>query len=161
VSQPADQDSLRIGTQEREDAIRVLGEHFAAGRLPMDEYEQRVSGAIDSQNRGQLRTLFDDLPAPYPPFMAPPPAPLVAVPMYPASYPLPVMYSDKSRVAAGVLQLVFPFGVGRFYTGHTGMAVAQLITALFFVGIVWSFIDGIILLTSGGTDAEGRRLRDA
>ena len=75
--------------------------------------------------------------------------------------PYQVVYSDKNRIAAGVLQIVLPFGVGRFYTGHTGIAVAQLLTSLFFVGIIWSFVDGIILLASGGTDAQGRRLRDS
>ena len=40
-----------------------------------------------------------------------------------------VPLSDKSKVAAGVLQLFLGgFGVGRFYTGHVGIAIAQLLT---------------------------------
>ena len=152
-------DGLRIGTREREDSIRMLGEHFAEGRLPMEEYEQRVDGAVQAQTRGQLRALFTDLPAPYPPFMAPPPMPVVYVPAAPVPYHSG--YSDKNKVAAGLLQILLPFGAGRFYTGHTGIAIAQLITAFFFVGVIWSVIDGIILLTSGGSDSYGRRLRDS
>jgi TM2 domain-containing membrane protein YozV len=163
VSEPVDRDALRIGTQELEDAIQALGDHFAAGRLPTDEYEQRVTGVLEAQTRGQLRQFFDDLPAPHPRFMTPlrtpPPAPLPLVPV--PAYP-PVMhtgYSDKSRVAAGLLQILLPFGIGRFYTGHIGIAVAQLLTVFVGVGVIWSMIDGVILLTAGGTDSYGRPLR--
>lgn len=66
-------------------------------------------------------------------------------------------YSDKSKVAAGLLQLFLNLGIGRFYTGHTGMAVAQLLTC---GGCgIWSLIDGIILLTGDATDVHGRPLR--
>ncbi|HEX8867380.1 MAG TPA: TM2 domain-containing protein, partial [Lentzea sp.] len=70
-----------------------------------------------------------------------------------------VPYSDKSKVAAGVLQLFLGhFGVGRFYMGDTGIAVAQLLTC---GGCgIWALIDGIMILVNGGTDAQGRKLRD-
>jgi hypothetical protein len=70
-----------------------------------------------------------------------------------------VPLSDKSKVAAGLLQLFLGYlGVGRFYTGHVGIGIAQLLTC---GGCgIWSFIDAIILLVSGGTDAQGRKLRD-
>jgi hypothetical protein len=162
VSESAGLDDVRVGTREREDSVRILGEHFSEGRLQMDEYEHRVDGAVRALTRGELRALFTDLPPPYPPFLAPPPAPppvpVVYVPQAPAPYQHG--YSDKNRLAAGLLQILVPFGAGRFYTGHTGIAVAQLISAFFFVGIVWSFVDGVILLASGGTDVYGRRLRD-
>ncbi|MER5867703.1 TM2 domain-containing protein [Kitasatospora sp. NPDC002040] len=64
----------------------------------------------------------------------------------------------KSKVTAGVLQILLGgFGAGRFYTGHTGMALAQLFTC---GGLgVWALIDGIIFLTSNDrTDAQGRPL---
>ena len=163
-------DALRIGTAEREDAMRVLGEHFAAGRLQIDEYEQRVGAVTTAVTRGDLRALFADLPAPYPPFMAPPmwappppsppPPAYGAVPMYPPHYvPPPVVYSPKSKVAAGLLQILVPFGAGRFYTGHYGIAVAQLLTC---GGLgIWCLIDGIILLVGRDqTDAEGRLLSE-
>lgn len=71
-------------------------------------------------------------------------------------------YSDKSKVAAGVLQLFLGgAGIGRFYTGHTAIAVAQLIVTLvtFGLGAVWGFVDGIVLLASRSTDSRGRPLR--
>jgi hypothetical protein len=152
-------DNLRIGTAEREAAVKILSEHMSAGRLTLSEYEQRMSGALESLTRADLRVLFTDLPDPHPAFMTPP---SVAPPSLPAYYPPsspPDLYSDRNRVVAGVLQIVFPFGVGRFYTGHTKIAVAQLLTSIIAVGVVWSFIDGIILLVTGGTDADGRDLR--
>ncbi|MEV7993271.1 TM2 domain-containing protein [Streptomyces sp. NPDC086077] len=67
-------------------------------------------------------------------------------------------YSDKSKIVAGVLQFVLGcFGVGRFYTGHVGMALGQLFTC---GGLgIWALIDAILLLTGDHTDAQGRVLR--
>jgi len=68
--------------------------------------------------------------------------------------------SDRSRVVAGILQLVLP-GVGRIYLGYAAIGVLQilitLITCLF--GWIWAFIDGILILA--GTpklDGYGRVL---
>ncbi len=161
VSEPVASDELRIGTREREDAVQLLGDHFAEGRLQVDEYEDRVGQAVGARTRGDLRPLFRDLPAPYPAFMVPPVRPVepVLVPVYPQHTALQLVQSDRYRVVAGLLQIVFPFGVGRFYTGHTGIALAQLFTVFIGVGVIWSFIDGIVLLAGGGTDAYGRPLR--
>ena len=66
--------------------------------------------------------------------------------------------SDKSKVTAGILQILLGgLGIGRFYTGHTGMAIGQLVTC---GGCgVWALIDGIIFLTSNDrTDSQGRIL---
>ncbi|MDJ1131913.1 TM2 domain-containing protein [Streptomyces iconiensis] len=68
-------------------------------------------------------------------------------------------YSNKSKIVAGVLQLFLGgLGIGRFYTGHIGMGIAQLLTC---GGLgVWSLIDGIIFLVSDQrTDSDGRILR--
>ncbi|WP_308194690.1 DUF1707 domain-containing protein [Pseudonocardia kujensis] len=73
-----------------------------------------------------------------------------------------VPYSDKSKLAAGLLQLFLGgAGIGRFYTGHTGIAIAQLIVTIvtFGLGAVWGFVDGIVLLAGRSTDAQGRPLR--
>src|SRR5687767_604213 len=80
-----DSDVLSIGNAEREDAVRVLGEHMSEGRLSLEEYEQRSASALEARTRGELKPLFKDLPAPHPAFMAPPPVPFRAAP--PAPYP--------------------------------------------------------------------------
>ncbi|MBB1243020.1 TM2 domain-containing protein [Streptomyces durbertensis] len=68
-------------------------------------------------------------------------------------------YSEKSRIIAGVLQLFLGgLGVGRFYTGHIGIGVAQLLTC---GGLgIWALIDGIMFLVKDdSTDSEGRILK--
>jgi TM2 domain-containing membrane protein YozV len=109
-------------------------------------------------------------PDPYAQPPAYPPAtygqPAAAVPQpYPAIDPATGQpLSDKSKIVAGILQLVLGgFGAGRFYTGHTGMAVAQLLVTLFTCGLggIWGLIDGILILVQGGTDAQGRVLRSS
>ncbi len=70
-------------------------------------------------------------------------------------------YSDKSKLVAGLLQLLIPLGIGRFYIGDTKTGVWQLLVTIFTCGIggLWPFIDGIILLATDSTDVEGRPLR--
>lgn len=71
-------------------------------------------------------------------------------------------YSDKSKVVAGLLQLLLNgFAVGRFYTGHIGLAIAQILVTFLTcgVGVLWPFIDGIVILAGNPTDARGRPLR--
>jgi TM2 domain-containing membrane protein YozV len=68
-------------------------------------------------------------------------------------------YSERYKVIAGVLQLVLPFGVGRFYTGHTGTGVAQLLLSPFGIGVLWAWIDGILMLLGRPIDRDGRPLR--
>jgi TM2 domain-containing membrane protein YozV len=71
-------------------------------------------------------------------------------------------YSDKTRLVAGLLGILLGgFGAGRFYTGHTGMAIGQIAVTWLTCGLggLWPLIDGIMLLAKGGTDADGRVLR--
>lgn len=53
---------LRIGTAEREQAATQLAEHFSAGRLTTDEFDERVRQAYQARTDAELRTLFRDLP---------------------------------------------------------------------------------------------------
>ncbi|HEY3463732.1 MAG TPA: DUF1707 domain-containing protein [Amycolatopsis sp.] len=155
-------DGLRIGTAEREEAARLLADHFGMGRITPDEYETRVTDAYAATTLGDLRPLFRDLPPPHPGFLAPPQMPMpVYAPPPPMPYAQPVPYSYRSKTVAGVLQIVLPFGVGRFYTGQIGLGLLQLFVCVITVGfgMIWPIIDGIVLLANGGLDAEGRPLR--
>lgn len=66
--------------------------------------------------------------------------------------------SDKSRVAAGILNLL-P-GFGRFYLGYAAHGVMQLLTTVFCgVGLIWSWIDGLYILVGGVKyDGYGRAI---
>jgi hypothetical protein len=66
---------LRIGDAERDAAVAALGEHFAAGRIDAQEYEERSSTAWAARSAGALAPLFEDLPAPHPHTPATGPAP--------------------------------------------------------------------------------------
>jgi len=195
--------SIRIGTAEREQAVKALGEHFAQGRLEPAEFEERMTAAYAARTASELDRLFDDLPsagqqpaghpsiaqypiAQYPTAQYPtgqyptgqyptggypgvfPPAPYTGG--HPVAYDPqapygrdPVSgfpYSDRSKVVAGLLQLFLPIGIGRMYAGHPGIGVAQLLLTLFFgIGVIWAFIDGIVILAGRPTDGRGRPLR--
>ena len=114
-------------------------------------------------------------PPPPPPWLPPPPPPAFD----PASG-LP--YSDKSRIAAGLLQLLPGFfraigGVGRLYAGHSGLGAVQLVASILawimliclfwliipiflFLGMwLWVVIDGLVLLAGRPVDGYGLPLR--
>lgn len=75
-------------------------------------------------------------------------------------------YSDKSKVVAGLLQLLGLFGfvgIGRIYLGQVGLGVAQLIVGVVTCtigAIVWGIVDAILILTDKVRDPYGRPLRD-
>src|SRR5690606_32105229 len=54
---------LRASDEERETAVALLNEHTAAGRLTLEEFEQRVSTAYDATLVSDLDGLLADLPA--------------------------------------------------------------------------------------------------
>ena len=78
---------IRIGTAERDAAMKALDAHLEAGRLDVDEYGERSAQASVATTAPELAELFDDLPAPHPvlpgiagpllPVVAPPPTPPV------------------------------------------------------------------------------------
>ncbi len=74
--------------------------------------------------------------------------------------------SEKSKVVAGLLQLLGLFGlvgIGRIYLGYTGLGIAQLVVGLITCGIgaiIWGIIDAVLILTDKVRDPEGRPLRD-
>jgi TM2 domain-containing membrane protein YozV len=74
--------------------------------------------------------------------------------------------SEKSKVVAGLLQLIGLFGlvgIGRIYLGYTGLGVAQLLVGLVTCGIgavVWGIVDAVLIFTDKVRDPEGRPLRE-
>jgi TM2 domain-containing membrane protein YozV len=72
-----------------------------------------------------------------------------------------IPYSDKSKLVAGLLQILIPIGIGRFYIGDNRTGIIQLVVTLVTCGIgaLWPFIDGIIMLATDSKDANGYMLR--
>jgi hypothetical protein len=54
--------ALRIGDAERDAAAADLGEHYAAGRLSLDELNERLDAVFSSKTLGQLIRIMADLP---------------------------------------------------------------------------------------------------
>lgn len=80
--QPADRPAplqRRIGDAERDQAVNHLQEHMAQGRLDRDEFDERLTTALNVKTAADLDPLFSDLPEPRPaglasqsPFTPPP-----------------------------------------------------------------------------------------
>jgi hypothetical protein len=54
--------AFRASDAERDEVVTRLREHAAAGRLDLDELEQRISAAYAARTHGDLATLERDLP---------------------------------------------------------------------------------------------------
>lgn len=111
-------------------------------------------------------------PPPPPPYGGYPPPPQFGAqyggypPPYPGQFgvdPWGRPLSDKSKLVAGLLQIFLgTFGIGRFYLGYNGIAVAQLAVSVLTCGIgaIWPFVDGILILLGKVQDPSGRPLRE-
>jgi hypothetical protein len=53
---------LRIGDAERDTAAADLGEHYVAGRLTLDELNERLGQVFAAKTHGQLWKVMADLP---------------------------------------------------------------------------------------------------
>jgi hypothetical protein len=56
--------ATRIGDADRDSAAAELGEHYAAGRLTLDELHDRLGHVLAARTRGQLLQVMADLPTP-------------------------------------------------------------------------------------------------
>lgn len=80
----------------------------------------------------------------------------------------PPGYSQKSRVAAGILgMLLGAYGMHSFYLGNTSRGLMQLLISILTCGVgaiimqIWGVVDGIKLLDRRiNTDANGVFLKD-
>lgn len=63
-ARPRGPHALRIGDAERDAAATDLGEHYAAGRLTLDELNERLDAVFAARTFGQLSRIMADLPGP-------------------------------------------------------------------------------------------------
>jgi hypothetical protein len=73
-----------------------------------------------------------------------------------------IPYSDKSKIVAGLLQILLPFGIGRYYIGDTKIGVWQTVATVLTCGLahIWVLVDGILMLVHDDTkDVHGYILR--
>lgn len=58
----ASTDDLRVGDSEREAVAAELREHYAQGRLTIEDFQRRLDAALSARTRGDLDRLISDLP---------------------------------------------------------------------------------------------------
>ena len=54
--------AIRVSDAERDQAAAELGEHYQAGRLTLEEFDDRSSRALRARTGSDLVALFTDLP---------------------------------------------------------------------------------------------------
>jgi hypothetical protein len=62
MSTPVSAGGLRVSGADRDQAIARLSEHFQAGRLTTEEFEERSAAALRTRTEHELGVLFTDLP---------------------------------------------------------------------------------------------------
>lgn len=126
---PSRRPELRIGDAERDRVCDVLAEHFQAGRLTAEEFDQRAGSAVNAVTEGDLRRLLADLPEPAP-VSRPVGAPVAGgssaggpVPGGPSAGPsaFDVLFALLGVAAGLSLMLLFSL-VGRNYLGFGFLA---------------------------------------
>lgn len=67
--------TVRVGDADREAMADVLRQHYAAGRLDAQEFEERIERCLMAKTFSDLDGLLDDLPPLQPPAPEPGPPP--------------------------------------------------------------------------------------
>jgi hypothetical protein len=167
-----------------------IGHYGQLGPLTREQLEELIEGGVVAADTYVWRAgMTDWIPAEKVPEFSqvfrrsgvavPPPPPGTPRPVPPQHTPLtsrpavqPSLYStshapvysavqsDKSKMAGGILQLLIP-GIGRIYLGYLAIGVLQLVLTPCGVGLIWSWIDGVVILSGGvKLDGYGRQLNE-
>jgi hypothetical protein len=98
--------AIRASDDDREKALGLLREHWLAGRLTLEEYEERCGEAAGARFLHDLRAALRELPEP-PPLHWPAPS----APSAPASAPHSAAVASLALGVLSLLGLVFSFGL--------------------------------------------------
>jgi hypothetical protein len=142
---------LRVSDAERDAALAELSEHFQAGRLTQEEFDERSGRALSARTGNDLRELFTDLPAPGeptgPPVSAAPKA-AVAPPG-----PAPVAHGGGWPVGRVVIACV----IAAIVLGNVTVSVGHGVSHASFGWLIPVIILLIVFRGIGGRPARGRR----
>jgi hypothetical protein len=117
--------AMRASDADRDAVLADLSEHYQAGRLTADEFDERAGRALAARTWGELKDLLRDLPT----TLAAPRVPAAAAsgtrPERPsgrrAPVPIPV-------IACIVIAVAVSVGIA-----HTGWGLLWLVVAAFFI----------------------------
>jgi hypothetical protein len=128
-------EQLRLSDAERDEAARVLGEHYAQGRLTAEEHQERQDRLFAARTYADLPPIFHDLPGG---------SPLHPAPAAPPRRPTPRPPRGGAPSPRGVLR------VGLF--ALLAIVVVTHAHVLLVIGLVWL----LVALTRGRGRACGR-----
>lgn len=132
---------------DREASVAQLREHYAAGRLPLDEFQDRLDAVYGAQTVRELGRVTDSLP--HEGLVIPPGAPRGG---YPGGYPLDVAKMRAAMARAG-RRIMLAFGV---VTAGSLLVLALLITAFMVHGGLLGVVVGALLaILAVGVAAAG------
>jgi Flp pilus assembly protein TadB len=115
---------LRVSDAERDQAVSRLSEHFQAGRLTMEEFDERSDQALRAKTRADIATLFTDLPSGPP---KAPPVPVNPAPPVRSSF-VPALIGGAALVAFTVVTL----GIALNTHGHVVIVAPVILWLLVF-----------------------------
>jgi Domain of unknown function (DUF1707) len=119
---------LRVSDADRDQALAELSEHFQAGRLTLEEFDERSGQALKAKTARELTGLFTDLPAGQARALSTGTA--AAVPE--ARQHSPVARAWVAAAALSAIVIVF-IALARSGLGHHGFVVPVPLIALLFI----------------------------
>ncbi len=150
---------IRIGDAERNAVAECLREHYAAGRLDMEEFQERLDAAFAAKTEQDLAKLTADLPhsspyaTPWPGQQAGQRGPVQSYPLSGSQQAPPRASSPMAALAAAAISLFILATVVILWLPFGGLPKAVLI-----ILAVFAFIRRIFRrVLFGGPLARGRR----
>lgn len=143
----ANNHAMRASDQDRDAVVDILRDAFAAGRITLEEFDERTSSAYASKTWGELRALTADLPVKLDLGADLPrrPASAATLPAAPQLDTVRVMPPSRRRRGAGPLlpvagMLLF-IGVGSDSLAAVGIAL-MLFLLILAREFAWGYRDG-------------------
>lgn len=153
---------LRVSDDEREAVAATVRSALDAGRLQLDELDERLGAVYSSKTHGDLVAVIADV---VPRRREPAPVQRPSPPAAAGGVLLAAGPSDRRILPAFLLCFFFGvFGVHRFYAGKVGSGIAMLVLTITVVGLivtgVWALVDLIVLAVGSFRDGHGRLMRE-
>jgi uncharacterized protein DUF1707 len=108
---------IRVSDTERDQAVAELSEHYQAGRLTLEEFDDRSSLALQARTGSDLVALFADLPT-----TVMPAAMLPATPVGPA---VPAGFGGRPAGGVPVARVVIACVIAAIVLGNVAGSVGQ------------------------------------
>jgi hypothetical protein len=116
---------LRVSDADRDQALAELSEHYQAGRLTLEEFEERSGQALRAKTARELTSLFTDLPRDQAQT-----AGAVSVPDSRPHWPAARAWVTAATLSAVVIIVI---ALARSGMGHHGFVVPVPLLVLLFV----------------------------